>query len=90
MESYLDSKRSQIYPITKAVSVTTSDSTNLAEPARSLWVGGAGNVVAVFSTGTGQESAVTFTGVPAGTLLPVNVIRVNATNTTATSILALY
>jgi len=65
--------------------VTPHDSTNF-KLCRSLYVGGAGNVVAVDNDG----NAVTFTGVPAGAILPIAVKRVNSTNTTATAIVALY
>ena len=51
-----------------------------------LWVGGLGNVAAVMQNGT----VVTFLAVPAGTWLPLAARRVNATNTTATGIVALY
>lgn len=66
--------------------VTPSDSVNLTEPSRSLFIGGAGNVAAVRMDGT----AVTFTNVGAGTILPIIARRVNATNTTATNIVALW
>lgn len=68
-----------------AVAVTPSDSVNLASPARSLYVGGAGNVTVV--TVGGQ--VITFTAVPAGSILPIQVSRVNATSTTATNIISL-
>lgn len=70
---------------TRAAAVTPHDSTNLTTAARSLFVGGAGNVVAIVN---GQ--AITFTGVPAGSILPIVATRVNATNTTATAIVALW
>jgi len=66
--------------------VTPSDSTDLTTLARAIYVGGAGNVAAVQHDGT----AVTFTGVPAGTVLPIAVRRINSTNTTATAIVALH
>lgn len=66
-------------------SVTPSDSTNLTEVARALYVGGAGNVALVTPEGT----TATFSNVNAGTILPVRVVRVNSTSTTATSIVAL-
>lgn len=68
-----------------ALAVTPSDSTDLARVGI-LYVGGAGNVVV--DTASGQT--VTFTGVPAGTILPIQVKRVRATSTTATAILTLY
>jgi hypothetical protein len=65
--------------------VTPSDTVNFGQ-ARALYVGGAGNVAVVDLDGT----AVTYVGVPAGTFLPVQCKRVNATSTTATSIVALF
>jgi hypothetical protein len=51
-----------------------------------LYVGGAGNLK-VLTIG-GDE--VTFTAVPVGTFVPVQVLRVFATGTTATNIVALW
>ena len=51
-----------------------------------LYVGGAGNLK-VLTVG-GDE--VTFTAVPVGTFVPVQVLRVFATGTTATNIVALW
>lgn len=71
----------------KAVSVTPNDLTDLSEPGAALYIGGAGNVkVNMASEGT----AITFVGIPAGSFLPILVNRVYATDTTATSILAIY
>ncbi|CAB4140972.1 hypothetical protein UFOVP399_47 [uncultured Caudovirales phage] len=68
---------------TNAAAVTPSDTTQIR--AMSLYVGGAGNIAVVMEDG----SAVTFIGVPVGAILPIAVSRVNATNTTATNIIAL-
>lgn len=68
-----------------AYAVTPSDSTDLAAPARALYVGGSGNVK-INDSGNG---AVTFVGVAAGSILPVMARRVYATGTTATNIVAL-
>lgn len=73
-------------PAQNAFVVTPNDSADLAYAARSLFVGGAGNI-AVDTTG---GDTVTFTGVVAGTILPVSVARVYATGTTATNIVGLY
>lgn len=69
-----------------AFAVTPSDTVNFTIPARALWVGGAGNVAVVTNAGT----AVTFVGAAAGTLIPCECVRVNSTDTTATSIVALH
>lgn len=74
-------------PAEHAVAVTPSDSTVLSYVTRGLWIGGAGNVkVDMF----GGESGVTFSGVPAGTILPIAVTKVYSTNTTATLIIGIY
>lgn len=73
-------------PAIYAIAVTPSDSVNLAPSSRALYVGGAGNVALVQP----DDTVVTFVGVTAGFILPVACKRVNSTNTTATSIVALY
>lgn len=79
------------YPVTRDepsdnyAAVTPSDSTPLPWLSRGLFVGGAGDVVVVRRDG----EQVTFTGVAAGTWLPIRVAGVMATGTTATSIVQL-
>lgn len=73
-------------PASQLVAVTKSDSTELGL-VRGIWVGGAGDVAIIASE---DSAAVTIVGVPAGTLLPIRARRVMSTNTTATSIVALY
>lgn len=51
-----------------------------------LYIGGAGNIRVL----TAGEDDVTFTNVQAGQFIPVQVIRVFATGTSATNILALW
>ena len=75
----------EIMPAGHAEAVTPHNSTSFGREMEGLYIGGAGDVVVVLPSGT----AVTFVGVPAGSILPVRCIRVNATNTTATSIVAL-
>lgn len=58
----------------------------LANSSRAIYVGGAGNV-AVTMAKSGVN--LTFTGVPAGTLLPIRVTKVLLAGTTATGIIAL-
>lgn len=66
--------------------ITPSDTVNFSrETHGGIYVGGTGDVVAVLYDG----STVTFTAVPAGTILPVRAIRVNATGTTATNLVGL-
>ncbi len=69
-----------------AEAVTPDDATYLTQITRGLWVGGGGNVNVEMSNG----DVVLFSGVGAGSLLPLRVRRVLATTTTATLIVALY
>jgi len=69
-----------------AASITPNDNNDLPNNTRAIWVGGAGNMVVQMA---GDQSQVTFSGITAGTLLPIQVSRVLATNTTATLIIGL-
>lgn len=71
-------------PAINAVAVTPAD-IDLDNYARGLYVGGSGDVVVQMA---GDESIVTFSAVPAGTILPICVSQVRAA-TTATLIVAL-
>ena len=73
-------------PATRVDAVTPDDNTDLTG-VRGIYVGAGGNV-AVRCIHSPSVTA-TFVGVPAGTILPVQVTRVMAAST-ATSILALY
>lgn len=67
-----------------AIAITPADS-DLAHPVRCLYVGGNGNIKVI----TARNHTVTFVGISAGTILPVSVKRVFATDTTATNIIGL-
>jgi len=67
-----------------ATVVTPSDST-LIPTTRALYVGVGGNIAVQMSD---DENIITFTNVPVG-ILPIQVIKVMSTNTTATGIIAL-
>lgn len=73
-------------PFNRWVAITTSDTVDLPMPTHALWVGGTGDLSAVQQSGI----AVTIAAVPAGSWLPLGVKRVNASGTTATSIVGLY
>jgi hypothetical protein len=74
-------------PFTNAVAITPNDSTQLAGIV-GLWVGGAGTVVVEMLNPESPAATVTFSAVPAGTILPISVRRVLAA-TGATLILGL-
>lgn len=69
----------------KLRAVTKSDSDVVG--CQALWVGGAGNVAIMAYD---DSAAVTISGVPAGTLLPIACHKVMSTNTTATLMVALF
>jgi hypothetical protein len=68
-----------------AISVGSGDQT-ISPPARGIWVGGAGNLVVRLLN---DANDTTFTGVTAGTWLPIMVSIVRQTGTTVTNAVAL-
>ena len=83
---YVDPKL-QVIPADHAFAITPTDGVDLSFVTRGLYVGTAGNVAVILK---GDSSAVTFVGVPAGSVIPLRVSRVNSTNTTASDIVGLY
>jgi len=68
-----------------AAAVVTSDTVNFSTPSV-VFVGGGGTVRVL----TAQGSDVTFLGVLAGSILPVQVARVFASTTTATNMVRIF
>lgn len=79
------SKKSEdkITPSSRFFPITPADA-DLADIPKALYIAGAGNLVVRNASGT----AVTFTNVPAGSILPISPIRVAAA-TTCTGIVGL-
>ena len=76
-------------PAQMAKVVTPNNSADLpAGMCRALFIGGQGDVSLECSTV--DRTDLVFKNLSAGSILPVNAIRVNFTGTTATDILALY
>jgi len=73
-------------PASNAVELTASDAT-VFPTTRALYIG-TGGTLAVAMAADGSQ--VSFTNVANGTILPVQVIQVRATGTTATGVIALY
>lgn len=71
-------------PAGYGVAVTPSDSV-VIQMTRALYVGVGGNIRV-----TDINDNVTYANVPSGTILPIQVSKVLATSTTASSIVALY
>lgn len=70
-----------------AFAITPHDTNKLTTAVRAIYVGGAGNIVLQVP---GSTTNITFTGVPVGTILPVNAWLVRATSTTATNLIGLF
>ena len=81
VDRFANSESSLSDPSSDAAAVAKSDSAAMF--ARSLYIGGAGDVVVETRAG----SVVTFAAVPAGTILPIRCVKVRAA-TTATNIVA--
>lgn len=74
-------------PAEDGAAITPSDTVDLANITRGIYVGGAGDITINFQ---GSETAVLFAAVPQGIILPVRATRVKATGTTATNLVGLY
>lgn len=81
-------KINQMYQFAQAI--TPADNTAIG-PFFGVYVGGFGDLTVCMRNGDGAGgvTVVTFKAVPAGTLLPIAIQGVNATNTTATNIVGL-
>ena len=69
--------------------ITSGDEYAIYRPLKSgavLYIGGAGDLSVQFADG----GTAVFSGLLAGTFFPLNVVRVNATGTTATNIVAIW
>ena len=75
-------------PAISAAAITKSDSVAITNgPTRAVYVGVGGDVVALLQNDT---DPVTFKNVPTGVVLPICALRINATGSTATDLVALF
>lgn len=72
-------------PAHSGADITPSDSSNLSTTSRALWVGGSGDLRVTMAGG----QTVTLRNAPTG-MCPIRVIRVHATGTTATGLVAVW
>ena len=72
-------------PSSLYVAITPSDTTDLANVANSIYIGGSGDLTVLRMDGV----SVVFKAVPQGGMLPIRVSRVMATGTSATFLVAL-
>ncbi len=75
-----------VAPARDAAEITPSDTVDLGDLPRAIWIGGGGSLSLQMADG----GTVRLDGVPAGSLLPLRPRRVRATGTSATAIVALW
>jgi hypothetical protein len=73
-------------PASNAYSISSSSSANVAYTTRGIFVGTGGNLEVTMLKGIGK---VIFYNIPSGAILPIRVIKVWASNTTANNIVGL-
>lgn len=64
-----------------------TDANPIGSATRAVYVGNGGDLRCRFE---GQENPFTFQNVPSGTVLPVRIIQVYSTGTTASNVIGLY
>jgi hypothetical protein len=74
-------------PARKGAAVTPSDTVDLTNLTRGVYVGAGGDLAVIFANDT---ASTTLVAVPTGVVLPIAVRRILSTGTTATSVVALY
>jgi hypothetical protein len=70
--------------------VTSNNTLVFSQPTRALYVGVAGNIAVTMVGYNNSNTALTFVGVQAGTILPVRVQQVKRTGTSANSIIGMF
>jgi hypothetical protein len=73
-------------PARRGFAIAPSDATDLVAETRAIYVGVAGDLSVVLSSG----DEVTFSGVAGASILPLRISRVKATGTSATQLVGLY
>lgn len=71
-------------PYRHGATVTPDDSTDLSAVSRALFVGTSGSLAVVMAGGT-STATISFSSIPAGTLLPIRVSRVLLTGSSNTT-----
>jgi hypothetical protein len=73
-------------PYRHAAAVTPSDTVDLSDVTRAIYVGGAGNIALITEGG----ETVTLTGATVGTVYRICASRIKSTSTTATNLVAFW
>lgn len=86
VDPFLGCSSDPLGPAVHAAAVTPSDTNELPNYSKRLWVGGVGNLTLITVGG----ETVTYPSVPAGTYIEARAKQVKATGTSAINILAEY
>lgn len=86
MDSFSTFPTTPISPARSASSVVPNDSTPLPKVSRAIYIGQGGDLSVTMVDG----DQVVFEAVPSGAMLPIRVLGVHATGTSAASILSLW
>lgn len=73
-------------PCEFGAAITPNDSTDLTVTSRAIYVGGGGDIALITKGG----STITLAGAAAGSVIPIRAVRIKATGTTATSLVAIW
>ncbi|MCY4333174.1 MAG: hypothetical protein OXC60_00675 [Litoreibacter sp.] len=86
MDKFSNFPTTPISPARNGEQVSPSDSTDLSQVSRALYIGQGGDLNVVMADG----ATILFEAVPGGSLLPVRAERVTASGTSASGIVALW
>jgi len=78
-------------PAASAKTITPNDSTYFSKPVSAIYVGTGGNIAVVHEQDTDgtRDTVIVYKNVPSGFYLQARIVKVYATNTTATDLIAL-
>jgi hypothetical protein len=83
-DPFINSQGGLQSPVRSSFAITPSDTAELPNVTRAIYIGSAGNLTARLADDT---AAVTFNGLPAGSMLPIRVRQIFASETTAGMVL---
>lgn len=84
-DRYSGHAKSLSSPADHGFPISPSDSLDLTEPTRAIYVGTGGNLAVTLLSG----AELTLANIPTGSIVPIRIRRIKATNTTATNLVGL-
>jgi hypothetical protein len=90
MDDFAFARKSVDAPARFLRAIVPSDTVDLADVPKSIYVGTGGNITLIGSDAGASATGILIKNVPSGTVLPCSPRRILATGTTATDLLAMY